>query len=109
MIWMALLGPGMISMLVKSKIEKKENKRVQDIIFEYGALSFFIILITHIVITYVFRIDGVTEDALQSFPFFIKYSIISCIIAIIIPFVQSVLKKIFEVSVSVGVYHEEKK
>lgn len=109
MIWMALLGPGMISMLVKSKIEKKENKRVQDIIFEYGALSFFIILITHIVITYVFWIDGVTEDALQSFPFFIKYSIVSCIIAIIIPFVQSVLKKTFEVSVSVGVYYEEKK
>ena len=45
MIWMALLGPGMISMLIKGKIEKKENKRVQDIIFEYGALSFIIVLI----------------------------------------------------------------
>lgn len=109
MVAMALLGPGMISMLIKRKIEKYKNRETKDVIFEYGTISFFIVLLTHIVITYVFGISGVTEEAFQSFPFFIKYCIISCIMAIVIPLAQSVLKKTFEVSVNIGVYHEEKK
>lgn len=109
MSWIALLGPGMISMMIKGRIEKQDNKKIRDVIFEYGTLCFFIVLVTNIIITYVFRISGVTEEAFQSFPFFIKYCIISCIIAIAIPLVQYVFKKTFEVSVSVGVYHEEKR
>lgn len=106
MIWMALLGPALLSMAITDKLGLKIYKDCFERIRQYGVRVFGISLLSQILIIYVLRIDGVVEDAFRSFPFFIKYSLIAIVIAILLPMAEYLMKKILKISIEVGVYHE---
>ena len=107
MFWVALFGPSLILMAIRGKKESSCSKNRFEWIIQFGIYTFLICLLTEIIITYLLHIDGVCEDAFNSFPFFIKYSVISTGVAFCIYFTQSILKKILKISIEVGVYHEE--
>lgn len=102
MIQLAIWGPAFISLMIRYK--QKKCCEIKKMIIEYGIYSVIITLITQIVINNVFRVSGVTQEALTSFSFFTKYMILEIMIALIIPFLQKLLEKYIKVSVEVGVY-----
>lgn len=107
MFWVALFGPSLILMTLRGKIEPGCYKNRFEWIIQLGIYTFLICLFTDSIITYLLHIDGVCEEAFYSFPFFIKYSVISTGVALCIGFIQYILKKILKISIEVGVYHEE--
>lgn len=106
MILLAILGPAFISVMIRYK--QKKYSEISGMIIEYGVYALVITLFTQSFITYVLRISGVTQDALESFPFFTKYVVFAIIFAAILPFLQALVTKYVKVSVEVGVYDEEK-
>lgn len=106
MILLAILGPAFISVMIRYK--QKKYSELREMLIEYGIYTLVITLFTQSFITYVLRISGVTQDALESFPFFTKYMVFAIVFAIVIPFLQALIAKYIEVSIEVGVYDEEK-
>lgn len=106
MIWMALLGPALLSMTFSDRLGLATYRDRLGWIRQYGIRVFGISLLSQILITYVLRIDGVVEDSFRSFPFFIKYSLVAIVIAILLLMAEYLIKKILKISIEVGVYHE---
>lgn len=106
MILLAILGPAFISVLIRYK--QKKYSEISGMIIEYGAYALVITLFTQVFITYVLRVSGVTQDALESFPFFTKYVVFAIVFAVILPLLQALIAKYIQVSIEVGVYDEEK-
>ena len=105
MILLAILGPAFISVMIRYK--QKKYSEISGMIIEYGIYALVITFLTQTFITYVLRISDVTQDALESFPFFTKYVVFSVIFAVILPFLQALIAKYIKVSIEVGVYDEE--
>lgn len=101
---LAVLGPAFISVMIRYK--QKKYTETSKMVIEYGIYSYIIALLTQMIITYILRIPDVTQEALGSFPFFTKYSIFAIAIAIVLPFLQSLIEKYIRISVEVGVYDE---
>lgn len=106
MILLAILGPAFISVMIRYK--QKKYAEISAMIIEYGVYALVTTLFTQAFITYVLRISGVTQDALESFPFFTKYVVFAIIFAASIPLLQALIAKYIKVSIEVGVYDEEK-
>lgn len=106
MILLAILGPAFISVMIRYK--QKKYTELCEMVIEYGIYTLLITLFTQSLITYVLRISSVTQDALQSFPFFTKYVVFAIIIATVIPLIQALIVKYIKVSIEVGVYDAEK-
>lgn len=106
MILLAILGPAFISVWIRYK--QKKYSELCKMIIEYGIYTLMVTLFTQSSITYVLRVSGVTQDALESFPFFTKYVVIAVIIATVLPIVQALIVKYIKVSVEVEIYDEEK-
>ena len=106
MILLAILGPAFISVMIRYK--QKKYSELHEVIIEYGVYALVITLFTQSFITYVLRMSGVTQDALESFPFFTKYVVFAIIFAAILPVIQALIAKYIKVSIEVGVYDEEK-
>lgn len=102
MILTAILGPAFISVLVRYK-QKKYND-LPKMVIEFGIYCMVIALLTQVLITYVLGISGVTQEALESFPFFTKYVVFASIIALVLPLMQALIKKYIDISFEVGVY-----
>lgn len=106
MILLAILGPAFISVMIRYK--QKKYSEISAMIIEYGVYVLVITLFTQAFITYVLRMSGVTQDAFMSFQFFTKYVVFAIMFAAIIPVLQALIAKYFEVSIEVGIYDEEK-
>ena len=106
MILLAVLGPSLISVMIRYK--QKKYSELCEMIIEYGIYTLTVTLFTQSLITYVLKIPGVTQDALQSFPFFTKYVVFAIVFAALLPFLQALIAKYIKVSIEVGVYNEEK-
>lgn len=112
MVLIAILGPACISILFRYRHKKHDD--MWKIVMEYGIYVLTIAFLTQSFITYVIGTDGVTQEALESFPFFTKYVFFSIIIALVLPFLQALIEKYIKITVEVGVYDrteedEEKK
>lgn len=104
MVILAILGPAFISVMIRYKQEKYPEK--SKMIIEYGIYTFVITLLTQMFITYILGIPDVVQEALESFPFFTKYSFFAIVMAIAIPLLQTLVEKYINISVKVGVYDE---
>lgn len=102
MVILAILGPAFISIMIRYKQQKYPE--LAKMIIEYGIYALIITLLTQMVITYILRIPDVMQEALGSFPFFTKYSVVAIIFAIVLPFLQVLIEKYIKVSIEVGVY-----
>lgn len=105
MILLAILGPAFISIMIRYK--QRKYFEISEMIIEYGVYALVITLFTQAFITYVLRVSGVTQDALESFPFFTKYVVFAIIFATILPFLQTLIARYIKISIEVGVYNEE--
>lgn len=111
MVGMCLLLPACISM--KIQIRRNGNKMLTDSILgellRYGSWVLGINFLTMMVITYFLGIEGVREDAFGSFPFAVKYVVISVLISVVVPYILEIFKKYISVTFIVGENDEKNK
>ncbi|MDO4304540.1 MAG: hypothetical protein Q4D94_11565 [Bacillota bacterium] len=103
-----LFFPSFVSMALYMKLSRDTLSRWQTLIIRYGVYVLFNTLITQIVITYLLGISQVEETALKSFPFFVKYVLIALIWAVVLPFMEELLKKYIKVSIKISTDKENK-
>lgn len=105
----ALLCPALLSVKIRFSRDREIEKNVVSLIIEWGIYALINIFCTEIIITYLLGVDGVTVDALNSFSFFIKHTVIACVLAIIVPYIQEIIRKYTKVSFMVDYYEKENK
>lgn len=104
-----LLCPAMVCVLIRERKNTDEKRTVPDIFFWYGIYVLINVFLTTAIITYGLGISGVTSDALSSFPFFIKYTVIALIMAIFVSFVEEMIRKYIRITFTVRAYDEQAK
>lgn len=68
---------------------------------EYGILVLVNVFLAEAVIVYVLGVTEVSVEAFSSFSFFIKYVVISSVIALIIPYMEEFVRKYISISYEV--------
>ncbi len=99
----SLFFPSFISLRFSLDRDNSKNQSVIQVIIKYGMYVLVNNWLAQVAVTYILNVSDVTADALNSFPFFIKYIVIASVIAIAIPFVEELVKKYFKISVETGV------
>lgn len=102
-----LLCPALVSVLIKCNKSTKFEQGVLEGLFRYGIYVLINVFLTGIVITYGLGISGVTSDALCSFPFFIKYTAIALIMAILVPYIEEIISKYIKITLVVSAYDKK--
>ncbi len=102
--FIALLMPACIAMTIKQRRLAFCDKERIFVLFEYGRMVLWCNLFAIGIITYVFRISNVRSDALNSFPFFMKYVVIASVVSFVIPYISEIIRKY----IKVAFYIEEK-
>ena len=97
MSFIALFMPASISMMIRNR-RKEKAYSLPASIFEYAVLVLINVFITQSVIVYLLGISEVDMQALNSFPFFTKYTFIAMAIAWLTPYVEEVLCKFIGIS-----------
>ena len=100
-------APAMISMWIKHNRNADLTWSTPKIVFEYGIYAWVNVFLSGCIITYVLGMDGVRSDALTSFPFFTKYTLIAVVMAVIVPYVEEIIRKYFKVTLTVRVKDEK--
>ncbi len=101
--------PAAVSIMVRNRNREEADWHMPNVIFRYGIYVLINVLLTVCVITYGLGVSGVTSDALNSFPFFIKYTIIAFVMAVLVPFAEEIIRKNIMVTLTVRAYDEKKK
>lgn len=104
-----LLCPAMVCVLIRGRKNTDTKQTVPDILFRYGIYVLINVFLTTAIITYGLGISGVTSDALSSFPFFIKYTVIALIMAIFVSCVEGMVRKYLKITFTVRAYDEQTK
>lgn len=102
-----LFFPAMVSVLVKSRMDPEFDWHMPRVLFRYGIYVLINVFLTECIITYGLGISGVTSDALTSFPFFIKYTVIAVVMAGLVPYVEEIVGKYIRLTVTVRTYDEK--
>lgn len=104
-----LFFPAIVSVMIRNRRNTESGWRMPAILFRYGVYVLLNVLLTVCVITYGLGVSGVTVDALNSFPFFTKYTVIAIIMAILVPFVEEIMEKYIQITLTVRTYDEKRK
>lgn len=104
-----LFFPAIVSVWIRHSRNKELTWSMPKILFEYGINVLVNVFTAGCIITYGLGVSGVTADALNSFPFFIKYTVIALAAAAIVPYVEEIIRKYIKVTVAVKTYDEEGK
>ena len=96
-----LFFPALISIAIKHSRNSQLTWQIPKVLVEYGIYALVNVLVTTVIITYGLNVSDVTVDALDSFPFFTKYTIIAIVAAVLTPYLQEMIKKYFEVTFTV--------
>lgn len=99
MVVVALFLPSFISMAIYRKRSNKVAHDWQAMIVRYGIYVLLNTWIAQDIITYLLGQGQITESALTSFPFFTKYVVITSVCAVILPYIEEMIKKCMGVSV----------
>ena len=101
MSFVALFLPACISLIIRHKRNKTSKWSVPESILEYAVLVMINVLFSQCIVVYILGVHEVDMSALQSFPFFTKYLVISMILAWLAPYVEEIGHKYIKVSFSV--------
>ena len=93
-----LFFPALISIAIRHSRNSELTRQMPKVLVEYGIYVLINVLVTTSIITYGLNVSGVTVDALDSFPFFTKYSLIAIVAAVFTPYMQEIIKKYVEVT-----------
>lgn len=99
MIIIGLFFPSFIAMAIYRKRSKGASSGWQPMIIRFGVYVLLNTWITQALITYLLGQGQVTESALTSFPFFIKYVVIASVLAALMPYAEEALRKCIGVSI----------
>lgn len=100
MIVVGLLFPSFISMAIYRKRSGETGIGWQSMLVRFGIYVLLNTWIVQALLTYLFGQGDITESALTSFPFFTKYVVLASLIAVILPYVEEIVRKCIGVSVS---------
>lgn len=103
-----LFFPAIVSVMIRNRKNAESGWRMPTILFRYGIYVLINALLTVCVITYGLGLSGVTVDALNSFPFFTKYTVIALILAILVPFLEEIIGKYIQITLTVRTYDEKR-
>lgn len=98
MSFIALFLPACISLIIRHKRNRELKWGIPESILEYAVWVMINVLVSQCIIVYVFRIGEVDISALNSFPFFTKYLVISIVIAWIMPYLEEIGRKYIGIS-----------
>ncbi len=101
-----LFFPALISLKISMARENGKADIIQ-VIIRYGLYVLLDNWLAQVIITYVLGMSDVAADALDSFPFFTKYVVITAIVAAVLPLCLELAAKYFKISVKTGVNGEE--
>lgn len=107
---MSIVGifvPGMISLWIKHKRNTENTWSAPKVLFEYGIYVLINVFLAGCMITYALGMPDVTSDALNSFPFFTKYILIAVVMAVLVPYVEEIIKKYIQVTLIVRTNDEK--
>ncbi len=104
-----LFFPALISMKLSMNRNVENNKNIFQVISRYGIYVLCINWLAQVLITYVLNISDVTVDALASFPFFTKYTLIAAVVGAFLPILEELIKKCIKVTIETGVDVERDK
>ncbi len=100
--------PGMVSVWIKHKRNAECIWNTPKVLFEYGIYVLINVFLTGCMITYALGMPDVTSDALNSFPFFTKYILIAVVMAVLVPYVEEIIKKYFQITLVVRTNDEKR-
>ncbi len=92
-----LFFPAFISLLIKIK---RNNKQKWDrlVIIEYGRYTLINVWLTTVIVVYGFNKFEVMIDSLERFSFFLKYTSIAILIAVLLPYLEEIIKKYIQIT-----------
>lgn len=103
-----LFFPAIVSVLIKHSRNVHFTWNMPKTLLEYGIYVLINVLITGCTITYGLGLSDVTSDAFNSFPFFTKYTIIALAAAIVVPYIEEIIRKSIKVTLMVKTYDEKR-
>ena len=107
---MRLIGlffPALISVSIKHSRNKELTWNLPNVLIEYGIYVLINVMITAMTVTYILSVHGVTIDALDSFPFFTKYVVIAIFAAVLVPYMEEIIKKYVRITFTVKTHEKE--
>lgn len=102
-----LFFPAIVSVMIRNRRNTESGWRMPVILFKYGIYVLVNVLLTTCVIVYALGLSDVTADALNSFSFFTKYMMIALVMAILVPFVEEIIGKYIQITLTVRGYDEK--
>lgn len=96
-----LFFPALISVSIKHSRNPEYTWQFPQILVEYGIYVLVNVLLTTVAVTYVMNVPGVIVDALDSFPFFIKYMVIAVLAAVFVPYIEEMIRKYIHITFTV--------
>ncbi len=102
-----LLCPAIVSVLLRERKRTLTVQSIPNLLFCYGIYVMVNVFLTTAVITYGLGLSGVTSEAFGSFSFFIKYTTIALVMAVLIPYVEEIIRKYIKITVTVRAYDEK--
>lgn len=101
-----LFSPALISIAIRHSRNSKLTWQMPKVLIEYGICVLVNVWVTTVIITYVLNVSGVVVDALSSFPFFTKYTVIAVVAAVFVPYIQEMVNKYFQITFLVRTKNE---
>ena len=105
--FIALFVPALFTVTIRQKRKNAGEPKIFPTVLEYGKAVLICNLFAMLVVTYIFKIDGIMETAFASFPFFIKYVIIELLFACALPYLEEIWEKYVHISFTVEGKDEE--
>lgn len=103
----ALFFPALISIVIRHTRDKEQIWKMPETLIRYGMYTLWNVFLTTAIITYGLNISGVTADAFESFPFFTKYVVIAIAAAVLLPYLEEMIKKYIKVTFTVKERNEK--
>lgn len=102
-----LFFPAIVSVLISNRRNTEADWRMPRVLFKYGTYVLVNGFLTECIIVYGLGMSGVTSEAFDSFPFFIKYTMIALVMAVIVPYVEAIIGKYIKLTLTVRTYDEK--
>ncbi|MCM1124040.1 MAG: hypothetical protein NC416_15775 [Eubacterium sp.] len=102
--YIALFFPAMISVGIAHQKTEGAKWNWFTYLYQYAIFLISNVFLTEALVTYIFKMNAVTIDAFDSFPFFTKYILASTVFAVILPHACRIIKQ--NISFSLEIHRE---
>lgn len=104
-----LFFPAIISVQIKHRRNAEAAWNAPKVLLEYGMYVLINVFITAWIVTYGFGLSDVSSGSLHGFAFFIKYTLLASVVAVIVPLAEEIIRKYIRITLSVRTYDKNEK